>query len=122
MCLGTTPPDRNFVYRRSFNVSCTTPRPTKLIKFKSLKVHYMFQPIWPSSGVKTTSPMRKLLPFVVAANTYAGPSDAHVCWSWCLVLLLDVFFTCPVPETSRNRTRSNNKKQQFPHRRYIFNT
>jgi hypothetical protein len=29
-----------------------TPRPTELINFKSLKVHYMFQPKWPSSGVK----------------------------------------------------------------------
>jgi hypothetical protein len=27
-------------------------RLTKFVNFKSLKVHYIFRPVWPSSGVK----------------------------------------------------------------------
>jgi hypothetical protein len=47
-CVGFTD---DIAQRLLFTVLGATPRPTKLINFKSLKVHYMFWPIWPSSGV-----------------------------------------------------------------------
>jgi hypothetical protein len=83
----------SFTYRRLLTVSYTTPSPTELINFKvqklkRLKFHYIFRLTWPSSGVKNISSNEEKAAFFVAANTYAGPSNAHVCWSWCVVLLL----------------------------------
>jgi hypothetical protein len=41
--------------------------------------------------------MKKLMPSIV--NIYAGPFGALVCWSWCVVLFLDVCFAaCLLPE------------------------
>jgi hypothetical protein len=56
-----------FTYRRLFTVSCTTARPINLINFKSLKVHYMFRPIWPSSDVKSIWSNEETAAFFVAA-------------------------------------------------------
>jgi hypothetical protein len=58
--------------------------PTKLINFKnlrSLKVRYMFRQYGHHQVLKIYHLMSKLLLYIDAVNTHAGPSNVHVCWS-----------------------------------------
>jgi hypothetical protein len=77
---------------RLFTVSRTAPPPTKLIIFKSLKVRYMFRPVWPSSGVRNVSSNEETAAFCCCcqyvcskggaqhtnSNTHAHWRDLHM--------------------------------------------
>jgi hypothetical protein len=63
------------------------------------KIHNMFRPTWPSSGVKNTS--NEEIAAFPCCWCICSPSDACVCCGWCVMLFLVVFFVaCPVPEVA----------------------
>jgi hypothetical protein len=100
-----------------------TPHPTKHVNFKC-SLHVSANMII----IRCLNPflMTKLLSYVVNI-VYAGPFDALVCWSWCVVFFLAVCSSAclvhsgtrhPAKHTTRKNTSTNFSIQA--HRRDLY--